>query len=84
MRGREVPVIYDADLQIIEVRGQGGEFIYFVAPGMSLFFEKLILSLYHLEKYFTINGIIIKVFHYKFKLSKVLKWEINGKSRITL
>lgn len=32
LRGREVPVLYDADLQIIEVRGQGGEFIYFVAP----------------------------------------------------
>lgn len=33
LRGREVPVLYDADLQIIEVRGQGGEFIYFIAPG---------------------------------------------------
>ncbi|GFT98444.1 laminin subunit gamma-1 [Nephila pilipes] len=32
LRGIQIPVHYDADLQIIEVRGQGGEFAYFVAP----------------------------------------------------
>ncbi|XP_042902115.1 laminin subunit gamma-1 [Parasteatoda tepidariorum] len=32
LRGRAIPLFYDADLQIIEVRGQGGEFIYFIAP----------------------------------------------------
>lgn len=33
LRGTPIPVRYDADLQIIECRGQGGEFIYFLAPG---------------------------------------------------